>query len=54
MPWGSPVSGASTNPARLLGPTLVKGDWTSWWAYLIALRCQEPAAVTAGEVRRHG
>jgi len=33
--WGSPVSGASMNPARSLGPALVLNDWTSWWAYLI-------------------
>src|SRR5262249_18452468 len=33
--WGSPVSGASMNTARSLGPALVFNDWTSWWAYLV-------------------
>jgi aquaporin Z len=33
--WGAPVSGASMNPARSLGPALVLNDWSSWWAYLV-------------------
>jgi aquaporin Z len=33
--WGAPVSGASMNPVRSLGPALVLNHWTSWWAYLV-------------------
>ncbi len=33
--WSAPVSGASMNAARSLGPALVLGHADAWWAYLV-------------------
>ena len=32
--WGSPISGASMNPARSLGPDLVGADFGAFWVYV--------------------
>ena len=50
--FGAPVSGASMNPARSLGPALVLGNWTSWWAYLLGPAIGALIAVGIAQILR--
>ena len=33
--FATPISGASMNPARTLGPDIVAWDFTGWWVYIV-------------------
>jgi glycerol uptake facilitator-like aquaporin len=50
---GGPISGASMNPARSIGPALVSGDLTRLWIYLIAPPLGAIAAALLYRFLRH-
>ena len=50
--WGSPISGASMNPARTFGPDLVGTDFTDYWVYVAGPLTGAVLAVGAAFVLR--
>ncbi len=53
--WGSPISGASMNPARTFGPDLVGADFRQYWVYVAGpLLGAVVAVVTAFLLRGRG
>jgi aquaporin Z len=50
--WGSPISGASMNPARTFGPDLVGASFTDYWVYVAGPLLGMIAAVGAAFVLR--
>jgi aquaporin Z len=50
--WGSPISGASMNPARTFGPNLVATDFTGYWVYVAGPLVGAVLAVGAAWVLR--
>jgi aquaporin Z len=53
--WGSPISGASMNPARTFGPDLVGADFSQYWVYVAGPIAGAVLAVAvAFALRGHG
>jgi aquaporin Z len=50
--WGSPISGASMNPARTFGPDLVSATFTDYWVYVAGPLAGAAVAVVAAFVLR--
>jgi aquaporin Z len=50
--WGSPISGASMNPARTFGPDLVGGNFSDYWVYVAGPLVGAGLAVAAAYVLR--
>jgi aquaporin Z len=50
--WGSPISGASMNPARSFGPDLMTWDFSHYWVYLVGPITGALLAVAVGYVLR--
>ena len=50
--WGSPISGASMNPARTFGPDLVSANFTAYWVYIAGPLAGAVAAVAIAFVLR--
>jgi aquaporin Z len=50
--WGSPVSGASMNPARSFGPALICGNFDAFWIYVAGPLLGAILAVGIAEILR--
>jgi aquaporin NIP len=52
--FGGPVTGASMNPARSLGPALAAGEWRHLWVYVIGPLCGAALGAFAYQLVRGG
>jgi MIP family channel proteins len=51
--FGGPLTGASMNPARSLGPALVAGQWDHFWVYVAGPIAGASLGAAAYQVVRH-